>query len=237
MPLTLTVADRGTTPTGFTATVAGSDGAPVSLWTAPADRPFAGIVWAEVGSRAGDGAAAVDHPKGFVFVLAKTATECSLPEPLAVTDGLDSLPMRLQAAVAARLKLANLPRIGDRVHEQMMPDATELRYPCAVTHWVRSVTTEEAGLNALDYLVWPVQVDFYDHNPPTAHANRGLFLGWLDAAGTAFRHQPLPGVDESAWCDVRFGPLADPAAAVEAGYYHGSLVVAVTCRQPRGLGA
>jgi hypothetical protein len=237
MPLTLTIADLGAFPTGFTATVADSAGAPVSLWAAPADQPFAGIAWAEVGARTGDGPVSVSVPNGFLFVLAKTATDCTLPVALAVTDGLDSLPLRIQAAVAARLRLANLPRIGNKVHEQLMPDATELRYPCAVTHWVGSVASEDTGLNALDYLSWPVQVDFYDQNPPTAHATRGLFLGWLDAAGKAFRHQRLPGVDESAWCDVRFGPLVNPAAAVEAGYYQGSLVVAAVCREARGLGA
>lgn len=237
MPLTLTVTDNTALPTGFTAAVAGSGGGPGTILVAPADRPFAGIAWDAVGSFAGDGAVAVSVPKGFHFVVARTATDCAVPVALAVTDGLDSLPMRLQAAVAARLKLAALPQIGDKVHEQLMPDATELRYPCAVTHWVRSVTTEEAGLNALDYLSWPVQVDFYDANPPTRHTSRGLFLGWLDAAGKAFRHQPLPGVDESAWCDVRFQALVEPLAATEAGYYQGSLVVAVTCREARGVGA
>lgn len=237
MPLSITVRDHGGLPAGFTAAVAGSGGAAVSILTAPADEPFAGIVWEAVGSRLGDGDVACLMPKGFYFVAAKTAGECAVPTAFAVTDGEDSLPVRCQAAVAARLKLATLPGIGNRIHEQLMPDGTELRYPCAVTHWVRSVATEESGLNGLDYLVWPVQVDFYDVNPPTVHTGRNRFFGWLDAAGKAFRHQRLAGVSESAWCDVRFGALVDPKAAEEAGYYLGSLTVAVTCRETRGVGS
>jgi hypothetical protein len=238
MSLTLRLTDRGTLPTGFTAEVTGSAGGAVSLWIAAADEPFSGITFGQCGARTGDGSLSVEYPPGFVFVTVRSGADCTVPRPLAITDGQDCCGVRVQAAIAARLKLLNLDGIGMNIHEQFIPEASELRYPCGNVHWVGAIETEETGLNALDYIVYPVQVDFYDLPfKATQHEMRKRYLNWREQAGQAFRHQRLAGVPESAWCDVQFRAAVDPAAANEAGQYIGSLTVRAVCRLTRGLGA
>lgn len=238
MALTLTnVADLAAVPTGFTAVVAGTGGAAVTIMAAPADRPFSGISFQPVGGRTGDGSVSLAVPAGFYFVIAKIPTDCTVAEAVRVTDGQDVVGVRCQDAVSARLRLLDLEEIGRNVYDQFLPDGSELRYPCAVVHWDESAEAEEVGLNGLDYLVYPIQVHLYDSNfKKTVHDRRKVYLRWRHHVGTAFRHQRLAGVPESAYCDVAFGRAMEPAAE-QAAFYCGTLVVRATCRIPRGLGA
>lgn len=238
MSLTLRVTDRAALPTGFTAEVTGSAGGAVSLWIAAADEPFAGITFAQCGARTGDGVLSIEYPPGFVFVTARSGSTCTVPRPLAITDGQDCCGVRVQAAIAARLRLLNLDGIGMNVHEQFIPDATELRYPCANAHWVGTVESEESGLNGMDYIAYPIQVDFYDLPfKGSEHEIRKKYLGWREQTGQAFRHQRLAGVPESAWCEVQFRAAVDVPAATQAGQYLGSMTIKAVCRLARGLGA
>lgn len=236
MPLTLTATDLATTPTGLALTVGGSAGAPVSVYAGPAGEPFVGLGWQLAGTRTGDGALTASLPPGFWFVFARTPAETTLPVTVGVTDGLDPLPLRCQAAVAAGVRALALPEIAG-VYEHGIPDASEMRFPNATVHWVGSAWGEESGLNGLDYVVFPIQIDFYDSGfSGTQHAKRARYLKWLDATGRAFRQQRLAGVPESAYCRMTYRATVDVAAAREANDYQGSLTVAAVVRETRGPG-
>ena len=232
------VVDNANVPTGFTVTVSGSGGAVVTILTCHADTPFAGVQFQSVGTLTGDGSLAVQCPAGFYFVTAMTSTAIATPVVVAVTNQLEAVGVRVQAAIAARLTLIGMAGIGANVLTQFLPDASEMKYPCAVVHWAGTVESEDSGLNQLDYIAIPIRVDFYDTAfKGSMHEIRNLYLLWREQTGKALRHQPLPGVPESAWCDEQFGAAVDLGAERDNGSYIGSLVIRAVCREPRGIGS
>ena len=236
--LTVTsVADNAGVPTGFTATVTGSGGAVVTFYTCHADTPFAGNQFQSVGSITGDGSLAVMCPPGFYFVTAITSTAAAVPVVGIVTDQLEAVGVRVQEFIVSRLKLIGLAGIGANILTHFLPDSTEMKFPCAVVHWDGTTESEDTGLNALDYIAYPIKVDIYDTGfKGTQHDLRNQFVIYRQQIGRAFRHQPNGSVPELAWCDVQFGAVVNAAEATQ-GIYLGSLVIRAMCREPRGLGA
>ena len=236
--LTVTsVADNAAVPTGFTVTVSGSGGAALTILTCHADTPFAGVQFQSVGSITGDGSLAVLCPPGFYFVTAMSSTAIATPVVGIVTDQLEAVGVRVQEFIASRLALIGLAGIGPNILTHFLPDSTEMRFPCAVVHWDGTTESEESGLNSLDYIAYPIRLDFYDTGfKGTQHDLRKMFMMWRQQVGRGFRHQPNGAVPELAWCDVQFGAAVNAAEAA-SGIYLGSLVIRAVCREPRGLGA
>lgn len=251
--LTVTATDRAADPTGFTAAVSGSDGAAVSILWTPADRPWPLDDWATAGSRTGDGPVGVLVPPRFYFVCAKTATDCSPPARVAVTDGRTAAATQLQAALAATLKLLNLPSATDfaekraagdgewtgvGVYEHLLDDPTERRYPCLVVSLDEVNETEETGTSDTDDIVYPFRVMLYDSAlAPTNQTVRAWVQWCREKVSRALRQQHVLAVPGSVVCRVRPGPVVRRRTDPPFAGYAGGFTVQCVQREPRGLGA
>lgn len=240
MALTLALADNAD-GTGLLATVAGSLGTPVAVHYTPADRPWPGDAWAIGGTRTGDGTLAVALPPRFYFVYAATSTAVTPPERIAVTSGEESVAERVQAAVVAVLKLADLPRVGDGVHNQVLLDPTAVKYPCAVVYLENLSEGEERSTNGTDDIVYPMSIILLDTGVSrTRHSHKAWVQACREKISRALRNVHLAGVPESVVTRVMGGPIAQErvgAAGLPVEMYAGGFQVRVTCREPRGLGA
>ncbi len=162
MALTLTLADNADTPTGFGRPRINVRLAHVRLLH-PGGPPVAGGCVGSWRQSHGYGFLAVSVPPRFYFVYAVTSVgEVTPPERIAVTTWEESVAERVQAAVVARLKLADLPRVGDGVHNQILLDATPVKFPCVVVYLENLSEGEERSTNGTDDIVYPMSIILLD---------------------------------------------------------------------------
>lgn len=242
MSLSLACVDLETTPSGFTATIAGSLGASVSVYYTPADRPWPGDAWILGGTRTGDGDVEVLCDPRHYFAYAATTTAVAQPERFAVTTGEDALATRCRVAVIAILQSLALEEIGDRVYDHQYPDGTEMEYPCIGVHLYNLSEQQEQGLNAADYISYPCRVIIYDTAiKRTDHTQSAKNDLWRQSIYRAFRDQHLPGVSEVRY--VRVEPLLianldqSEIDGRQFDYFAGGFTIRCVAMEPRGIGA
>lgn len=242
MALTVSYSDNSD-GSGFTAAVTGTTGLPASVYYTPADRPWPLDPWVIGGTRTGDGTLTVPVLPRYYFAYAviPSTGEVTPPACVVASDSLASVAERVQDAVVARLKLCNLPRIADRVFDQVLADPTEFKYPCAAVFLENLSEGEETSTNCTDDIVYPVSVVLLDSGvPATKHDHRPWVQACRQAVGRALRNVHLAGVPESVVVRVQAGMIAQRWMQME-GFpkeaYAGGFTARVTCREPRGLGA
>ena len=242
MALTATYTDNQD-GSGILVTLAGTGGAPVNVYYTPADRPWPLDPWIPGGTRTGDGTVTIAAPPRYYFAYATIPSTGETTPPACVVASIDqaSVATRAQDAVVAWLKLCNLPRVGDRVYDQVLADPTEYKYPCVAVFLENLSEGEETSTNATDDIVYPHSVVLLDSGvPATKHAHRAWVQACRQAAGRALRNVHLAGVPESVIVRVQAGLIAQRWMVME-GFpkeaYAGGFTVRVTCREPRGLGA
>jgi hypothetical protein len=230
--LTLSVADAAD-GTGVLAAVAGTLGAAVTVYAAGvADRtPFG-----PAGSRTGDGPLTLALPPRLYWLHAATAAAVSPVVGVAATDGLDKVPTRCRAAVAALIGAMDLTGLT-RIYEQIYPDETGVTYPCVqITVEGAAETTGPNGTYAADEVGYPVRVAICDRlSQPPDHRKLPQYEAWRYAISRAFDGRFLDGVPESTRCQVEPYLIADPLLPQYAHYVSG-LMVRCFCRVPRGVG-
>jgi hypothetical protein len=237
MPISITITDNaGVGSVGASVAITGTSGAAVQVLTTPADLTWPSGTWKLSGSRTGDGSVSIQELPRHYFAIAKTASDCSLPERFAITDGLNAVATRCRDAIIAILKSLNLTEIGDRVYGQVYLDETEGRFPCIFVYVGDGAEGEETGLNELDYVVYPVTVAVVDVHTPTDHRPLPKYELWRQQIMRAFRVRPNLGIAELAYVRVSPGKIAD-VRAVEFQKYAGMIRIDCICRELRGVGA
>jgi hypothetical protein len=238
MAATLTLADSATTPTGATATVAGSSGAANTVYVRRADDAW-NSAWLVGGNRVGDGEIPLTLTAGVWWAYLLSGTTPTPPQLFGVTDGLESVATRCREAVAARIALLNLSAVGQLpavagVYSQLTPDFSNVVFPAVI---LTSYGTQEAkgpGTNARDEVGYPV-VCLVCHN--AGKFRHDLLPGverwryWIDRA---FDGQHLPGLAESVRTQVDPQTIVAPELLEDARVMSG-LVVRCYTRVPRGL--
>lgn len=130
-------------------------------------------------------------------------------------------------AAVATIRALNLEGVGERVYNQIWPDATLVSYPCLL------VTTEgepeEIGEGTTEHTDrgYPVRVFFADRDAGERHSREPLYMARRDAVVAAFdaRERDFRLRVPGAWkIEVRPRALFDPEAA-EYKYIVGSLVL------------
>jgi hypothetical protein len=238
MAMTLDLTDWNDTPSGVTAAVSGVAGSWTVYYT-PADRPWPGDAWIVGGTGTGAGSVDIELPKRhYFFAGVPDAGAPTLPERLAVNDGLDALATRSRAATIAALKTLNLENIGDRVYDQMFPLPQQMKFPCIGVH-VADMTEEQApGTNLLDTIGYPVDISFYAVRPPLFVQGLPMYERWRQGVYRLFRDQHLQGVPESVYSRVVPQTVAS-SALIEQQFdkYVSSMRITNYVREPRGQGA
>ena len=112
MALTLTIADQAD-GTGATATVAGSLGAAVTVYTDSFDGELGTGAWTSSATRTGDGTADLVLATGHHFAYAVAGALVSPVVYFTVTDGVAAVCQRIDEAVQARLRLIGLAGIAN----------------------------------------------------------------------------------------------------------------------------
>ena len=235
MAIRLEATDKATVPTGIDYTVSGSPGA-WSIFGTPADRPWPGDPWIPLESSTGNATGTIAVEKKHWFFIATGGAECTLPERVAVTDGLDPVATRCRSGIIAVIKSLNLEQIGDRVLGQIFPDDTEFKYPCVSVHVAGLSETEGPGLNMLDDITYPARIMFYDVHAKTDHRPLPKYERWRQAVARSFRNQHVPGVTPSIQIKVEPLLIAD-LELPQYQHYAGGLLLRCSVREPRGIGA
>lgn len=254
--LTLSLADNRTSPTGFTATVAGSLGAAVAVAYTPADRPWPGDDWIAGGTRVGDGILIVAAPPKFYFAYASVPGTASPPGRVAVTTGLDEDATLMGRSIVATLNLMALPNrstyagglvFGDPGYgvigafDHLREDRMSLTYPCFEVTLDGQTEGQEKGSNACDDIVYPFRVMLYDTAvADTRHDHKPWIQYCRAKLSKAFRNQHLAGLRTSIVTKVE--PLSifqrQPTdGSKPANLYAGGFTIKVANREFRGLGA
>jgi hypothetical protein len=239
MAATLTLADLAATPTGATATIAGSAGGANAVFVSHGDPAVPGVSagWVEKGARAGDGDVTLSLRPGvyWAYLSADGGAELTPPVYVRVTDGLGAVASRCLAAVRDRVTALALP-CTERVYDQTFTDDPAVLYPLTVVTPAGARQSNEAALNGRDDWGHPVRVLIRDKVFQYDQTARTKFEGWRQAVLRAFHNQRLPGVPESVVCRVDLGPLVEPPPGGN-GKLMSELTVRCITREPRGLGA
>ena len=238
MPLALSVADNedGTA----SVTVAGSPG-PGTVLAAPFTGREGGLVWAPVWAFAADGSAAVTTAPGHYVWLAAAGADLSGPVYQSVADPAPALAEQCLRAVAARVQLLGLSRIGDRVYVRAEAKDLNVSYPCAFVCPPAAAEAggADAGTNLRSDWGHPVRVTVADRK----HPDRGDqtlpdFARWRQQVFRAFDRERLPGVPAVLQTLVEPGPVMQFHVTREGEYSLAATELTVRCvaRQPRGFG-
>jgi hypothetical protein len=234
MSLTLAITDDAATPTGIVATISGSSGGPVLVFTRNVDGQLTAGTWTNSGSRAGDGTISIPLTKGYYFAYVQDGATMSPPAYFQVTDGLTSVLGRCVAAVKSTLQLLNLP-CTQRVYDSLHANSPLVQYPCTLLATEGSSQTEESALNGRDDLGQPVRVLVKDVCLKFDDSNRETYRQWRQAITRCFINQRLAGVPESVRNKVELGEVAivesrAPQVVLE-------ITVRAVTREVRGVGA
>lgn len=141
---------------------------------------------------------------------------------------MSAIATRVRAAIKDRILDLAIPEIGIRVYGQMMPDDTDVAYPCVMltqdgltdTEVVRTSGYRLSG-KSTRVLIADRHDQRFDHS---ALPNYELIRQTLEIA---FDGQPLVGVDECVRCRIEELPLVDPNIRGYQRVMSGFLVVAV----------
>lgn len=223
-------------------TVTGSVGGTVSLYAQPVDLLGTGEdSWPLVCTRTGDGlsvvsVAAVIGNCSF-WMYAVNAGVMSAPVLSSCTGSL-AIATRCRRSVVAVLKALNLPEIGTGIYERVHPSLSNLSVPAIILSPNGYAEAEKMVLNNRDDIIYPIVLAIVHHHKFDDNDALPLVELWRQAISDAFRHQRLPGVDESIQVQVEPLIIAKPLEQAEMeGYQHWvcGMVLRCYCRQKRGL--
>lgn len=235
MAATLTIVDL-TNGTGATATLAGTLGAAVSLYVAQVSGLAGALPFALAGTRVGDGSLVLAPQGGFGLYFGY-ALVGGVPTNLvyfAVTSGAQAVATRVRRSVVNTIKLLPLP-FAKNVYEQILPDETNIRFPCAICTVDGVSETEEQVFSVNDDIGRPVKILIADRATKMDHARLPDYELWRQAVDRCFRNQQLAGVVESVRCKIEPYTVIDPTLR-EYQHMVTALTVRAICREPRGVG-
>jgi hypothetical protein len=237
MTLFLAISDNGN-GTGGVATVTGTGGASVTVYSAA----FAGVMGSlplvAQGIGTGDGSLAVNPGTGYYLWLAQTATLTSNLVYQNLSDLVQAVNYRCMTGTLAQLQALALSGIaGGDIQTMWMRDYASWRsnYPgIAISPMGRE---EQPGiLTGMDDITYPVEVAILDNGidqPSLDIATREL---WRQKIFRTFRHQRLPGVPEIITTDVTPDWVVRPEQGQRIGPFTSGLLLRFRSREVRGFG-
>lgn len=223
-------------------TVTGSTGGTITLYAQPVDLLNSGDdTWQLVGTRTGDGlsvisiAAIIGNCSFWMYGV--DGVTLSAPVLSSCTGSL-AIATRCRLSVIAVLKTLNLPDIGDAIYERVHPTLSNTSNPCIILSPNGYAESEKLVLNNRDDIIYPLVLAIVRHHKFNDDEPLPQVELWRQAIHDAFRHQRLPGVDESIQVQVEPLIIAKPLEQAEMeGYQHWvcGMVLRCYCRQRRGL--
>lgn len=154
---------------------------------------------------------------------------------------VSSLHERCLTAVRARIHTLALPGLpAANVFVRKLPWANEFlsapdefALPGVIVSPLGSeLMNPLAGTNLRDEVSYPVFISIVANDNQQLSANLGRYLAWRQRLARAFRHQPLPGVDEVIDCHVEPTAIVLPEAFTR-GVFHSGLVVRCVAYESR----
>jgi hypothetical protein len=235
--LTVTITDAANGG-GFTAAVAGSGGAAVSLFALFCAADPLGNNWQAAGSRTGDGTISGSLRPGLYFFYAATPTAVSLVAQALLTRGQDALHDCILDAAAARAALLDLPGVAMiDVRDKPVADGLEYGpYALILTPYGKA-EQELGGTNQRDDTGFPVYAILVGYSSVVKEDPQQRWRKRCrELLRRAFRSQLLPGVDEVMDCTYTPDPVVTFDGAANQ-YLVSAQLFSFVCREPRGLGA
>jgi hypothetical protein len=231
--LTVTLSDLAATPTGATATIAGSAGGTVTVYAQAVSASFDPLLWAAAGTRTGDGTVTLALDAGLWWVYAGDADGQTVPQFVRVTGSPLAVLSRCVASIETVLGLLALPCTA-RVYDHLVADAV-VKYPCTVLTTAGTRETIERGQNNRDDLGHGVRLLVKDVCHQFDARKREAYRVWRQAIFRAFHNQRLPGVPESVVTRVDPGDVA--YVDTRKPQVVSTLNVKCVTREVRGIGA
>lgn len=225
------------TPTGLTATVAGTGGGAVAVYTSPFGGRVGSAEWSPAGSRTGDGAVALTLAVGHYWVSATAASAWAAPVYGVVAAPADAVRTRCVSAVAALLGQLAFDGIdAGRVYVRHKRQQTAFeQLPCVEVRRGEGPDDEDYFGAEYDRPGYPVLVLFKLREalaPDALFARSDL---WYQQIARSFRNQELSAVAECWQVRVRPLPELDPSKTEFLMVSGGALLVC-DVYEPRGFG-
>lgn len=241
MPVTLSITDNATTPTGVTFTVTGIASGTLEIFVSQVTANMVqGMTWnlqiAIPASSPVSGGFALSP--GYYLAYAVQAGTGLLSEPIYfnVTTGLDAIETQCFSAISAQIQLTNLPCVQN-IYDYQNFDQSNAKSP-GVILWCQDATeTDMAVLNNTDYIGHPVKLAIFDRLSRYDQTARDMYLNWRQAIFRSLHDQRLGGVQGSMITKCEFGNISDVTTATIFQFFTTALVVRCKTREPRGLGA
>ena len=233
MAATLTIADDED-GTGATATVAGGGAGAANVVTVYKATGRVGSMVGTAYTRTGNGTLSLPVARGLWFALLTTDGVPAGMVYFAATSGLDAVATRVRRAVADTIRLLNIPP-AERVYEQMIPDESNVSFPCVLVTVDGVQESQETGLSTVDDIGRPVKVAIADRGGKREAQKLAEYEYWRQSIDRCFRSQQLAGIPESVICRIEPNLIIDPNLP-QYDYIVTGLVVRAVCREPRGVG-
>lgn len=231
----LTITDNAD-GTGATATVAASSGAN-TVYTGRVAGSVGTVAFTLSGSRTGDGAVPLSLSKGMYFAYVLNSGGLSNFVYFAVTDqgaAGDAVGTRCRRAVVDTLALLGIPPVG-KIYEQIVPDESNVKYPCTIVTTDGLQETEQQVMNNRDDVGHPVKVMFCDRHDKLDPEKLPTYERWRELGQRCFRSGGLAGVPEILICSIENYVIVDPNVRIFQRMVSG-FTVRARCREPRGIG-
>ncbi len=219
--------------TGFTADVTESEADAENVFYA-SRLEAAGLTFTQVGSRTGNGSAAVVVTPGPYVVYMTTGGVFSGVKYGVATSGALAVATRCRRAVCDTIRPLSIPPAA-RVYEQSFPDPGNVSFPCVLVTVDGVEETSEQTFSQRDDFGRPVKVQIADRFSKGDHERLASYEFWREKITRCFVNQQLAGVPESVYCKIEPYVILDPNLP-QFEYMVSGFVVRCVCREPRGVG-
>ncbi len=234
---TLVVADNsdGT----CTATVAGSLGAPVTIFTMRIVGVGLVLPWSTTTyTRTGDGTLSIALPAGGYWFYAASASAVAPPAFSRISDGLDAVRTRILAAVVTVCELLALEQCeAVRIRTKRPVGEARDEYPCLEV-WRMEPDDDRQLMHWKTQVGYKVPIIFKQKNP-LGQADM-IVLGdrWHQSLARTFSEpDAIRAVVPEVWNQTVRGPSYPEGNEQDREYAFGGLVLEFHALEPKGFGA
>lgn len=192
------------------------------------------------GNTNGNGEVTLTVPPGAYSVVAISLLGSGTAAPVYfVTSGdqtgggQQAVATRLRQCLKSRFSLVNTV-IGSRWYEQMVPDETNVKFPCGIISVDGVSETYTPKTNGRDDWGRPALVQICDRADKIEHGKLPAYELARERLMRSVSQQRIPGLPESKITTIEPMPIIDPNLPKFMFVVSGFVVRAVT-REPRGL--
>lgn len=217
-----------------TATISGSAGGTVTVYSQAHSGELGTGTWTSRGSRTGNGTISITLAAGYYWWKAVESSDVAPLVYQNLTDGTEAVWYRCLTGVQAVIQGLSLTGISSgQVYVRKVPWDRDITKPGIIVCPVKETSDPKAGTNERDDIGYGVHVVLIRASNQDAEVNLALHLKQREQISRALRHQPLAGVSEIYTVFIEPGPVIDPVSFAQQ-YDVQALVARCISREVRG---